>query len=505
MKSFNRAVEWCHRQISPDPRQWPSRLPLLRWNGWRPFTVGHSLEHVLELGATGSGKTSSCLKTLSLGMLHAGYGVLFLTAKAEDASDYLQWAKAAGREKSVVHFGPGHRLGFNLLEYELARGENPESRTMNIPGIFAAAGEIMARNKNAGGGDGLVWVKAAEQLLRHAVNVVVLATGKVELDAVVKVVLTAPRTPEQAADPSWQRESACYQRLAEAIKARGHNRALELASQYFLQQWATYPNDTKYSTLFTCNQITDLFQSDPLHRLFFSQTDFTPEILTEGAVLIVDAPALGLGDQGKVINGLMRLAVERMVHGRTVTNRKRPVAIIWDEFQTSVTDADSAFVAVARSPRCAVVQATQNVNAVDGRMGKNEARALFGNCRTKVFFANDDPDTNEYMADVIGKWPTEKKTKTQASKSGSSTAKHQEDEYAVPPREALKLESGGDEYGLRVTGILAHGGRKLTKSQPWLKVRFNQAAPVWHWWNLLTRNTGAIGWRRPAPDFRWLR
>ena len=56
MKAVNKGIEWCSSKVSYDSRQWPSRFPLLRWNGWRSFTVGHSLEHVLEFGATGSGK-----------------------------------------------------------------------------------------------------------------------------------------------------------------------------------------------------------------------------------------------------------------------------------------------------------------------------------------------------------------------------------------------------------------------------------------------------------------
>ena len=75
----------------------------------------------------------------------------------------------------------------------------------------------------------------------------------------------------------------------------------------------------------------------------------------------------------------------------------------------------------------------------------------------------------------------------------------------MPPSAALTLESGGEEFHGKVTGIMVHGGHKLENNQPCMKVQFNQSAPLWHWWNLLTRNTGAIGWRRPAPDYRWLR
>jgi hypothetical protein len=509
MKSFNRAVEWCHRKISPDPRQWPSRFPLLRWNGLHSFTIGHSLGHVLELGATGSGKTSACLKDMALGMLHAGYGVLFLSAKSTDPEDYLEWARLAGREKSVVHFGPRHRLGVNLMEYELARKGEFTERTINVSSILKAAGEILVRDGKASPGDGETWEKSAEQLLRHALTVVLLAGGKAELDDVVRVVLSAPSTVTEAGQKDWQRDSFCCQQLELAERRQAGHRALELARQYFLVEWARYPANTKYSTQFTFGRLKDFFQQDPLHRMFFSKTDFTPEILLDGAVLLVDEPALSGGDLGSLINGMLRLAVERMMKQRKCVGRERPVAIIWDEFQTSVTHEDTKFAAVARSHHCALVLASQNVPGVADVMNRDKTMALFGNCRTKVFFANDDPETNQYMADVVGKWPVEKTSKTTDHKGHSSKTKNpSQDEYAVPPRTATVLKSGGEDFAGKVTGIMVHSGYKLTKGQPWMKVSFNQNRPIWHWWDIwsvLSGNAGVIGWRRPAPDFRWLR
>jgi hypothetical protein len=506
MKTVNRAIEWGHGKISHNFPQWSADVPLLRWNVRRPFTIGHSLEHVLEFGATGSGKTSACLKSMALAMMHAGYGVLFLSAKATDPADYYEWAKLAGREKSVVHFGPKHRLGFNLLEYELARKGEFAEHTMNVSTIFASVGEILARN-NKPGGDGASWELAAEQLLRHALNVVLLASGKADLDNVMRVILSTPKTGNDVKSREWLRDSFCHQQLDAAEKRHGGRRALMLARQFLMEQWAIFPEDTKNSAFFTFSRMADLFQNDPLHRMFFSKTDFTPEILLDGAVLIVDEPALAGGDLGSVINGLMRLAVQRMIKQRKCSGNERPVAIIWDEFQTSVTHEDSKFAAVARSHRCGLVMATQNVRTVNAVMGsEDKAMTLFGNCRTKLFFANDDPATNLYMAEVVGKWPVKKESRTTDHQGHSSKQVNPpQDEYAVPPRTALVLKSGGKDFGKKVTGIMTHTGYELTKGQPWMKVKFNQGAPIWHWWNLLTRNTGAIGWRRPAPDFRWLR
>ena len=459
-----------------------------------------------NLGPRGAAKTSACIKDMALGMMHAGYGVLFLSAKATDPADYMQWAKLAGRENSVVRFGPKQPLGFNLLEYELARQGEFAERTLNVSKIWEAAGEILTGKLKRSGGDSATWEEAAQQMLRHALNVEVLATGKAELDDVVRIIRKAPDTVGEAGEKTWRRDSFCCQRLEAAEARHPGNRAVGLAREYFLEDWARFPKETKYSAMFTFNRMAGLFQSDPLHRLFFSKTDFTPEILLDGAVIIAEEPALAGGDVGRVINGLLRLATERMVKQRKCTGNERPVAIIWDEFQTSITTEDCAFAAVARSPRCALVLATQNVKGVQSVMGPEGAAEFFGNCRTKVFFANDDPDTNSYMAEVVGKWPVKKESKSTDPKGKVSKQKHPaQDEYAVPPRVALVLKSGGKEFAGKVTGIMTHTGYKLTNGQPWLAVKFNQARPVWNWLHPLTMTTGAIGWRRPGRDFQWFK
>ena len=75
----------------------------------------------------------------------------------------------------------------------------------------------------------------------------------------------------------------------------------------------------------------------------------------------------------------------------------------------------------------------------------------------------------------MSKWPEQKTSKTTDHKGHSSKTKNPpQDEYAVPPRTATVLKSGGEDFGGKVTGIMVHSGYKLTKGQPWMKVKFNQ-------------------------------
>jgi type IV secretory pathway TraG/TraD family ATPase VirD4 len=222
-------------------------------------------------------------------------------------------------------------------------------------------------------------------------------------------------------------------------------------------------------------------------------------------VLRVDAPTISEGTQGKVITGLMRLAVERMAQRHPAEKGARPVGIIWDEFQTSVTRADSAFAAVARGHGCALVLATQNLPAVQDLVGHDASRAFFANCRSKLFFAGDDPETNQYMADVAAKWPMDKESITRDDGGHTSrTESPAQDEYAVPPRTALTLMTGDEEFNYRVSAILMQSGRRLSGGRPTMEVLFHQKRPMMGWLHPLKGWTGVVGARRPAPDFRWV-
>ena len=290
-------------------------MPLLRWSGRRAFTVGHSLEHVLALGATGSGKTSASIKGIALAMLHAGYGVLFLTAKVY-GDNFLELAKQAGRGNSRVRFSPPD-TGWAATCWNMSWvGKFQRTNHERAGQAFTDVGEIKARNREASDGDGKFWVEAAEMMMRYAVNAVVLATGKVELDDVVQVFLTAPKTPEQVADPNWTAGLTCHKMLVRAKHLHGGDNTVKMTEKYFYKNGRTTRRMPEVREQSPAEMIINLCQSEPLHRLFFSKTDFTPEILKEGAVLIVDAPALKQGVQGRVINGMMRLAVERMMQNR---------------------------------------------------------------------------------------------------------------------------------------------------------------------------------------------
>ena len=79
---------------------WDLLTPLFNWgNRDDRFTIGQSVEGLLILGGTGSGKTSGSGESVAMAYLSAGYGGLVLTVKRDETA--VTAARAAGRPISV--------------------------------------------------------------------------------------------------------------------------------------------------------------------------------------------------------------------------------------------------------------------------------------------------------------------------------------------------------------------------------------------------------------------
>jgi hypothetical protein len=493
---------------------WKMTEPLMRWNGWTSWTLGHSFEHAFGFGRTGSAKSSTLIQFASKAALLAGYGCLFQTTKKNDTATYLKWIKEAGRSDSLVMIDTKRGLGCNLIKQELDysvtdTGAIEEDTTENIVRLFKFV-STLGGGTNEKRGNESIWDAAAKQLLRNALNVVYAATGTVEFDDLRQLVQSAPTSRSEAEDAAWNRDSRCGQLLEEAQKRKPGSSAVEMARQYFLVEFPRLAPETRTSVTFNFSvEWADLLARDPLRSLFFAKTDYTMDILLQGAVIVVDLPVDDKSEIGRLANGLARWAAQRAVLRRNdlTGNRKaaRPVAIIWDECQKTLTMNDVDFQATAREQRCMVLAATQTIGFLRSPIGRNLGDGFIGNFNTKVFYQNQDPDTNQYMADAIGKiWVTKTVSETRDAKGRKVPTKAKVEEYAFPPQAAQKLKTGGDANDGRVTAILTRGGQQFG-GKPGMVVKFWQ--PTWRWGylNLITCSTAVCAKQRPAPDFRRLR
>jgi hypothetical protein len=442
--------------------------------------------------------------------MRAGYGVLGLTVKGTSPSDselLLDMARQAGRENSVVLVGPSHGLGFNLLRHEMIASRRKHftgDLASNVAALFSAAAELALPRRDGKHGE-QIWRQAVESLVRHSVTIVFGATGDLRLDDIVSVVRSAPQNAAQLKDPSWRRESLCIDLLERATQRNPLDRNLGLARDYFLTEFVNYPPDTKNSVLFTFGAgCADLFLRDPLHSMFFGATDYTPDILLEGAILVVDCPVLEYREVGQVANGLLRICTQRVLERRAGHPSLRPVSILWDEAQKTLLPSDVAFQDTARSALCATVAAAQHIPAIREAVGRELAATFLGNLRSKVFFQSNEPETGDYMRSLCGLKEVKRPTENYGSDGRKGSSETPVPEDALPAHATHNLKTGGKENGHKVTGLLIVGSKRMRHGEPYQKIAINQkhlGASCWPF----TKQAQVLARVRPAPDFRYLR
>jgi hypothetical protein len=238
--------------------------------------------------------------------------------------------------------------------------------------------------------------------------------------------------------------------------------------------------------------------------LFFAATDYTPDILLDGAIVLCDCPVLQYREVGQIANGLMRLSVQRTIERRAKHPGTRPVAIIWDEAQKTLLRSDVAFQETARSACCATVAATQHLPALRDAVGPDLAMGFMGHLRTKLFFQNNEPETGDYMRRLCGQKQVKKPTDTRGENGKSSASETPVWEDALPTQATHNLRTGAKANRFKVTGFLVVGSKRQSGGEPYKKILIHQKRLGRSWWPFSNR-VQIVARRRPCPDFRYLR
>ena len=487
----------------PRPDRWDPSAPLLHWSRHDPFTVGHALEGTLVTGATGSGKTSGSGRAVAGAFLRAGFGGLVLTAKPDERATWERYCRDAGRAADLVVFGPGEPWRFNFLDYEAARPGAGAGLTENLVALFTTVLEMAERGGGPGGGGGRedegYWRRANRQLCRNAVDLLLLAAGRVGIPDLYRAVVSAPTSPEQVAGDAWRRSSACFGWLAEADarpKSDAQRRDLELVSDYFLLEFAGLSDKTRSSIVSTFTSMVDVLNRGLLRELFCTGTNLTPDAVAAGKIVLLDLPVKEFAEVGTIGQGIFKYLFQRSVERRDVRADPRPVFLWQDEAQHFVTSHDPSFQATCRSARVATVALTQNVSGFHAALGGDQrgkalADALFANLNTKLFHANSDPATNEWASSILGK-------SLQLHMNGS-TSHGQDDggiwggladgcrsqstggfseqmDYDLQPSAFTTLATGGPANRFQVEGVLYQNGRAFAAAggRTWMRVGFAQ-------------------------------
>jgi len=476
--------------------------PLVPLGARDTFTVRDACEGVAIFGAVGSGKTSGSGAAFARAFLSSGFGGLVLTAKPDERALWERYARDTGRSDDLVIVSPSSAYRFNFLDYEWTRPGLGAGLVENVVQLFMLAMEVAGERQDAGPDP--YWQRSTKQMLRNAVQLAGVATGRVRLADLLGIIRSAPKNIEEvrAEESSWRRESACFQQLLAASKTlttEAERLDYDAMEAYWLSEFPELASKTRSIIVQSFTALVDPFTRAPLRELFCTDTTVRPEDAQKGKVIILDVPVKEWAEVGRFAQVLFKTCFQKATERRVVGESPVPVFLFADEAQLFLTSYDEPFLQTARSSRALTVYLSQNLpnyySALGGPKGQHAADSILGNLSAHLYHANGDVTTNEYAARRIAQTWQAKRSANQGyssnmSQSGGAppdvaTSANYSDNtgmsvseqlaYQVLPQEFTTLRQGGPRGGFEVDAILFKPGRVWNATGTnYLRVTFKQ-------------------------------
>ena len=508
------------KKPNPSKRQRIERTldtPLFRYPGTKDaFTLADGVTGVQVLGATGSGKSSAVCKLIMRAYLKAGLGFLGLCAKADELRFWQHMIETTGRSEDQVVFAPGSSLSFNFLAYEMHRNGPWTGDTTSVVDLLMRIYEVITnfRSGNAGTTDERFWENGMRRLCRNAIDLLRIARQPLTFDNIHRVLqdlLTEENVTfyqelwgalgnEEA--PEEQQRTA-FQALLElqrenfilfCINAKNQRKDCSPKEQsladnverYFLKIAPKVPEKT--SAIFTESLlgIIEPFISDGILKEHFTEgisEALRPERTYQNGTIIITAfPVKEYGLPGVIAQVIMKLQWQLAMERRVIESEDDPrPAVLWvDENQIFLNPQyDSVFQSTSRSSLACTVYISQNLNAyyaaMNGQNVQARTKSLLGNLTTKIFCANDDVDTNEFAAKIIGKQFTNiEGYSAKAGNRNGTTSIRKEYHFQVPPEQFTQLRTGRKRNNFKVETYVFQTGRRWSNGKNHQLVTFDQ-------------------------------
>jgi type IV secretory pathway TraG/TraD family ATPase VirD4 len=471
---FPRQVE-----IPPDYLDHP-----LLFFGAEPLRLRDCLEGILITGSSGSGKTSGSGAAVAKAFLTHGFGGIVLCTKPNEPDLWRRYARETRRDGDLIFFGPRHSHRFNYLNFAAGLSPRDLRPTENITHLLGTVIDVANRGQSTNSQDPY-WSRAAQQLLRNAVDLVLLARGapNLTLHEIYQAIISAPIDSEQLNSKQWQGSSRCMQLLDEAHRNPQDPIAthdLTITANYWLKEYPNLSPRTRGCVVSMVTTGIDPLLRGTVHELTNTTTTVTPNQTHRGKILILDLPAKRYHAAGILIQLIWKQLWQQATEARIVDTNTRPTFLFCDEAQTFVTKNDSTFLMTARSSRASVVYLTQNIPNFRSALGKAETDALISNLVTRVHHQNMCPDTNMWATESISKcWRLRASSGTSRSDDSAGTERisrtanlSDSHEFEVPPEEFLRLRRGGPTNHGKVDAIIS---RPWPHDRNFLRVTFTQS------------------------------
>jgi len=484
--------------IGPRDR-WKQEKVLIPWSKRVGWTLRNSFEGTLVLGGTGSGKTSGSGRAIAHAMLKSEFGFLVMTAKSEETPLWAGYCRDTGRWRDLVVFRPGGPYRFNPFDYELKRAGAGAGQTENIVNLFSTITELAERNTGHGGGgreDEGYWRRANRQLCRNLVDLLVMATGRVNVPDMYRLLMSAPTSRKQISSQEWQQESFCYQCLLKADARRKtpqQARDLPAVVAYWLKEYPQLSDKTRSVIVSTFTSLVDVLNRGVLRDMFCGETNITPEVIEKGKVVVIDLPLKEFAEVGQIAQAIWKFCFQRAIERRNIRKSPRPVALWADEAHFFANSYDMQFQTTCRAARVATVYLSQNISNFYATLGgdhsgKAQADSLLANLCTRILHANTDTVTNYWAAEMIGKrrqffinannnYSTEAASGWFGLPEGRTTSAgiSEQLDYELQPSVFSQLRTGGRENKYMVEAIVVQNGQPYADTgRNWRLASFKQ-------------------------------
>ncbi|GAA3913620.1 TraM recognition domain-containing protein [Chitinophaga oryziterrae] len=481
--------------------------------GMSPWTIRNAVEGTAIFGGIGSGKTSGSGCTIARKLLEKNFGGLVLTAKPDEKDMWVRYCQEAGRLDDLIIVEPGGQHAFNFLEYESAQRHGGISLTENIVQVLKtviAAGV----EKSNGKSDDPFWEDALNMLIFNSIDLSLLAYGKVSVQDLYDIVVTAPKKeprPEDKGKPTafkvafaaardrvdaqveqflktltpeeqsrLHRDAALFE--ATILEKIPDARTLQFVDQFFVESYRNLSEKTRSIIEFSFSGFLFRLLKEPVHSLFCRRpSTLSPDDCRKGKIVLLNFPVKQYYKVGRDIQVMMKFIFQRAWESRSLREDDHYVFLWADEAQHFLHEHDQEFSATARSAGIATVYLSQNLPNYHANMGggaKSEYRVkgFLGTLSTKIFHANADIETNSYASDLIGQGYVEDKSRTvgMAGQYQSSQGTSIKLEKLVRPEEFVGLCTGGPQNGKRVSCFIHRQGNKFHNGFNFIEAFFPQ-------------------------------
>ncbi len=477
-------------------------MELLKLSPVDPWRLEQAVSGVIILGATRSGKTSGPFKHIIRSFLRSQFGGIFFCVKPEAAGEYLEYIESEGRSADVVLFGPKYKQEFNFLTYEAGRAQG-KAVVENIVQLLLQSAQVLSKKYGHGKGDDY-FENAMKQILRNCLEVLLASEEEIRLDRVLEMVQNLPSNRNDVQEPEKFLPLQLLEQ-AEAKQIPERAQGLKLARGYFTNEWPALGDRTRSSVSTTLTGVLDCLLRYPLNDLFGQGITVSPDNVLQGKIIIVDVPINENYDFGEIAAVLWKTAVQRAILARPELRAKnpaaiRPVFLAGDECQYFVSSGDVLFATTCAAARGISVYATQSLELLFQKMGsdgnaQSSVLALLGNLRNRFICNVDDPRTQTWVADTIGKIILRRKTESESStyqpggggggnlfsaavgshSFNRSSSEAEQVDYEMQPSTLARLKQGGHRYRKKVEAIITSAGTPFNATgKIWMKATFDQ-------------------------------